>query len=224
MLLHELVHRSKNILTLVQAMIRQLGRENKSIPEFQKEVDHRLRGLGMSIRALAEVQWQGLPIRKLIETHLDVFGTVAQRIMLVGDDFMLSPEAAQNFGLVIHEATTNSIKYGALSAPSGKITVRWQSLEKDGRQMIHLVWTETGGPPARAKPQGLRHHGHQKARGRRLRRAGGDGISRIRLRVVSGSADPLFHAQTIGTDGHALRPPVGEPSPSCGQQKAAQNG
>ncbi|MCZ7930115.1 sensor histidine kinase [Agrobacterium pusense] len=148
LLLHELVHRSKNILTLVQAMIRQLGRENKSIPEFQKEVDHRLRGLGMSIRALAEVQWQGLPIRKLIETHLDVFGTVAERFVLAGDDFMLSPEAAQNFGLVVHELTTNSIKYGALSAPSGKITVRWEPVEKDGRRMLHLVWTETGGPPA----------------------------------------------------------------------------
>ncbi len=148
LLLHELVHRSKNILTLVQAMIRQLGRENKSIPEFQKEVDHRLRGLGMSIRALAEAQWQGLPIRKLIETHLEVFGTVAHRVLLIGDDFMLSPEAAQNFGLVIHELTTNSIKYGALSVPTGKITVRWQPFEKDGRQMIHLVWTETGGPPA----------------------------------------------------------------------------
>lgn len=61
---------------------------------------------------------------------------------------MLSPEAAQNFGLVIHELTTNSIKYGALSVPTGKITVRWQPFEKDGRQMIHLVWTETGGPPA----------------------------------------------------------------------------
>lgn len=148
LLLHELVHRSKNILTLVQAMIRQLGRENKSIPEFQKEVDHRLRGLGMSIRALAEVQWQGLPIRKLIETHLDVFGTVAERFKLEGDDFMLSPEAAQNFGLVVHELTTNSIKYGALSVPPGKITVSWKALEKDGRQMLHLIWTETGGPPA----------------------------------------------------------------------------
>lgn len=149
LLLHELVHRSKNILTLVQAMIRQLGRENKSIPEFQKEVDHRLRGLGMSIRALAEVQWQGLPIRKLIETHLDVFGSVSERFELSGSDFMLSPEAAQNFGLVVHELTTNSIKYGALSVPAGKIIVRWTSLEKDGRDMIQLVWTETGGPPAK---------------------------------------------------------------------------
>lgn len=148
LLLHELVHRSKNILTLVQAMIRQLGRENKSIPEFQREVDHRLRGLGMSIRALAEVQWQGLPIHKLIETHLEVFGSVAQRVTLEGDDFMLSPEAAQNFGLVVHELTTNSIKYGALSVPSGTITIRWRLHDKDGRQMIHLAWTETGGPAA----------------------------------------------------------------------------
>lgn len=148
LLLHELVHRSKNILTLVQAMIRQLGRENKSIPEFQKEVDHRLRGLGMSIRALAEVQWQGLPIRKLIETHLEVFGTVSNRVSLSGEDFMLSPEAAQNLGLVAHELTTNSIKYGALSVSEGEILIDWTGFEKEGREMIRLVWTETGGPPA----------------------------------------------------------------------------
>jgi two-component sensor histidine kinase len=61
---------------------------------------------------------------------------------------MLSPEAAQNFGLVVHELTTNSIKYGALSVALGKITVSWKPLEKDGRQMIYIVWTETGGPPA----------------------------------------------------------------------------
>ncbi len=148
LLLHELVHRSKNILTLVQAMMRQLGRENTSIPEFQKEVDHRLRGLGMSIRALAEVQWQGLPIHKLIETHLDVFGSVSGRVILDGTDFMLSPEAAQNFGLVLHELTTNSIKYGALSTSQGKITLHWKTFEKDGQDMVLVQWTESGGPPA----------------------------------------------------------------------------
>ncbi|MFP3802183.1 sensor histidine kinase, partial [Paraburkholderia sp. SIMBA_027] len=89
-----------------------------------------------------------LPIRKLIETHLDVFGTVSERFVLSGDDFMLSPEAAQNFGLVVHELTTNSIKYGALSVAAGKINVGWTAFEKDGRQIIRLVWTETGGPPA----------------------------------------------------------------------------
>lgn len=147
LVLHELVHRSKNILTLVQAMMRQLARENRTVSDFQKEVDHRLRGLGMSIRALAEVQWQGLPMKKLIETHLEVFGSVTQQIQLRGDDFMLSPEAAQNFGLILHELTTNSIKYGALSGPAGTVTIEWRTVEENERPMITLCWKENGGPP-----------------------------------------------------------------------------
>lgn len=146
--LHELVHRSKNMLTLVQAMMRQLARENTTVAEFQKEVDHRLRGLGMSITALSEVQWQGLPIRRLIETHLEVFGNVGNRIVLSGDDFMLSPEAAQNFGLIIHELTTNSIKYGALSVPSGRIELSWRRETADERDLLAIDWNEHGGPPA----------------------------------------------------------------------------
>jgi two-component sensor histidine kinase len=148
LILHELVHRSKNILTLVQAMMRQLARENTSVSDFQKEVDHRLRGLGMSIRALAEVQWQGLPMRKLIETHLDVFGSVAEQIKLHGNDFMLSPEAAQNFGLILHELTTNSIKYGALSIAAGRVDIEWRTVEENDRLMMNLSWKENGGPPA----------------------------------------------------------------------------
>jgi two-component sensor histidine kinase len=145
LVLHELVHRSKNILTLVQAMMRQLARENTTISDFQKEVDHRLRGLGMSISALAEVQWQGLPMNKLIETHLAVFGSVTQRVTPSGHDFMLAPEAAQNLGLILHELTTNSIKYGALSVPTGAVVITWDHPEDD---MLNIVWQETGGPPA----------------------------------------------------------------------------
>lgn len=149
LVLHELVHRSKNILTLVQAMMRQLARENTSIADFQKEVDHRLRGLGMSIRALTETQWQGLPINKLIETHLDVFGSVSQQVINKGEDFMLSPEAAQNLGLILHELTTNSIKYGALSVKDGIVEIEWQHSEReDGQEMITICWREKNGPPA----------------------------------------------------------------------------
>jgi two-component sensor histidine kinase len=148
LMLHELVHRSKNILTLVQAMMRQLARENTSVADFQKEVDHRLRGLGMSIRTLAEVQWQGLPMIKLIETHLEVFGSVATQVHLTGKDFMLSPEAAQNLGLIVHELSTNSIKYGALSTSNGIVSMEWQQIEDSDRTMLQICWEEENGPPA----------------------------------------------------------------------------
>lgn len=149
LVLHELVHRSKNILTLVQAMMRQLARENTSIADFQKEVDHRLRGLGMSIRALTETQWQGLPIKKLIETHLDVFGSVSKQVANKGEDFMLSPEAAQNLGLILHELTTNSIKYGALSVKNGIVEIEWnRSQREDSQEMLTICWAEKNGPAA----------------------------------------------------------------------------
>src|SRR5690606_38542997 len=49
LILHELVHRTKNILTLVQAMMRQLARQETSMEEFQKAISTRLQGLGKSI-------------------------------------------------------------------------------------------------------------------------------------------------------------------------------
>ncbi|MGP4806516.1 sensor histidine kinase [Agrobacterium cavarae] len=147
LILHELVHRSKNMLTLVQAMMRQLARENTTVPELQKEVDHRLRGLAMSISALAEVQWEGLPIHRLVKGHLEVFGSTAHQVDISGEDFLLSPEAAQNLGLILHELSTNSIKYGALSVREGRVRLHW-ALNSTDHDSVTMEWTETGGPPA----------------------------------------------------------------------------
>jgi len=147
LILHELVHRSKNMLTLVQAMMRQLARENTTVPELQKEVDHRLRGVAMSISALAEVQWDGLPIHRLVKGHLEVFGSTADQVTVSGEDFLLSPEAAQNLGLILHELSTNSIKYGALSVKEGRVRLHW-ALDPSDHDMVTMEWIEKGGPPA----------------------------------------------------------------------------
>lgn len=47
--------------------------------------------------------------------------------------------------LAVHELATNALKYGALSAPEGRVAVTWRTL--DSRAMIS--WRETGGPPVR---------------------------------------------------------------------------
>lgn len=146
LILHELVHRSKNMLTLVQAMMRQLARENTTVADFQKEVDHRLRGLAMSISALSDVQWEGLPIHRLIRTHMEVFGRTAEQVDIEGEDFILSPDAAQNFGLILHELSTNSIKYGALSDPAGRVHIRWNSKKSGDHELLNMEWVESGGP------------------------------------------------------------------------------
>jgi two-component sensor histidine kinase len=49
--------------------------------------------------------------------------------------------------MAIHELATNSMKYGALSAPGGEVTVRWSLEPIEGDQCLRLRWTESGGPP-----------------------------------------------------------------------------
>ena len=149
LILHELVHRTKNILTLVQAMMRQLARRDTTMEEFQKAVSNRLQGLGKSIEALAKEQWSGVSIRRVIEVHMSTFAEVADRVELEGEDFILKAEAVQNLGLILHELATNSVKYGALSVPHGKVRIMWKEFVGDGSPdaMLKLVWEEKDGPP-----------------------------------------------------------------------------
>lgn len=151
LILHELVHRTKNILALVQAMMRQLARKDTTMEEFQKAIGTRLQGLGRSIEALAQEQWAGVSLRRVIDIHMSTFADVADRVEVTGEDFVLKAEAVQNLGLVLHELATNSVKYGALSAHGGRVHVSWEEIA-DGDPdlpLLRLTWQERGGPEAR---------------------------------------------------------------------------
>ena len=45
--------------------------------------------------------------------------------------------------MILHELTTNAVKYGSLSVPAGHVEVEW-SRAPDG--LLMLRWGETGGP------------------------------------------------------------------------------
>jgi two-component sensor histidine kinase len=48
--------------------------------------------------------------------------------------------------LALHELATNSIKYGALSAPTGRLKIEWRT---DFTHRFWFQWAETGGPRVR---------------------------------------------------------------------------
>ena len=48
--------------------------------------------------------------------------------------------------MAIHELTTNSAKYGALSVYGGKVDVRWTVTIGATRRMLEFDWVESGGP------------------------------------------------------------------------------
>lgn len=146
-ILQELVHRTKNILSLVQAMLRQLARGTESVDELQRAVGGRLAGLAQSIEALARQQWGGIPLSTVIELQLSAVAGSMGRIETRGEDLLANANAVQNLGLVFYELATNSVKYGALSVPEGRVMIEWDvGVGEDGSRELVLRWLETGGP------------------------------------------------------------------------------
>jgi PAS domain S-box-containing protein len=148
-LMHELSHRSKNLLAVIQSIARRTARTAATMEEFESRFGQRLQGLAASHDVLVLNTWQGAPLADLVRKHLEPFVDVqSSRVELAGPDIIVGAEAAQAIGLAIHELTTNAIKYGALSLPTGKVKVSWAlDGDADTPHQLLLNWIEQGGPP-----------------------------------------------------------------------------
>jgi two-component sensor histidine kinase/PAS domain-containing protein len=150
-LLQELSHRSKNLLSIVQAIADQTLRHCSDLKEFQNRFDGRLRGLAASNTLLARGDWRGSSLSALTELQLTPFIDLpSPQVEIHGPNVDLTAEAAQAIGLVLHELATNAVKYGALSVPHGKLSIAWQVDQAPGAGGLKLDWRERGGPPVTA--------------------------------------------------------------------------
>jgi PAS domain S-box-containing protein len=155
-LMHEISHRSKNLLMVIQSIARRTARTAGSMEEFERRFERRLQGLAASHDVLVRENWHGAPLADLVRQQLVPFVEIhSSRFELAGPDVVITAEAAQAIGLAIHELATNAIKYGALSAPAGKVSVSWTL---DGSGALSLSWTEQGGPPV--SPPSRKGFGH----------------------------------------------------------------
>ena len=126
LLLRELTHRSKNLLAVIQAMARQTARHSGSVESFLTQFGARLQALAASHDLLVRESWYGASLGELIRSQLGGYldGSTAQ-VSIEGPAIALKPEAAQNLGLALHELAVNAAKFGALSVPSGRVSITW---------------------------------------------------------------------------------------------------
>jgi two-component sensor histidine kinase len=158
-LTRELNHRVKNTLANVLSILALTRRRSNSLDEFADSLQGRIRALSATHDLLTVTEWGTTPIRAVIEAELQHFREVLDdAILLEGPDLELAPNDALSFGLAVHELATNAAKYGALSVPGGKVTIRWHRGEEDhgteqAKEMIYVEveWKEVGGPPVAAE-------------------------------------------------------------------------
>ncbi len=153
LLMHEVSHRAKNMLTLVQAIAR---RTVASHPEdFIDRFEQRITALAANLDVVVKNDWKAVSLGELIHSQLGPFRDLSPRISIEGPPVEITASAAQTLGMAVHELATNAAKYGALSDAVGRVAINWEVKTDVARERRFLLsWTESGGPPV-TKPKAL---------------------------------------------------------------------
>lgn len=148
-MMRELSHRLKNSLTLVQAMVSQTLRDPPSLAAGRAALLARVVALGQAHRVLIEEHWLGTTVQRTVETALATHGgaEAAERFTVTGPAVRLGPRQTVALSMALHELATNATKYGALSCEAGRVRIAWHTSRSAAGRVLHLCWSERGGPP-----------------------------------------------------------------------------
>jgi PAS domain S-box-containing protein len=152
-LVHELDHRVKNVLASVATVAQRTGDGSASMEEFLRSFDGRIQAMANAHALLSRSRWQGASLADLVHKELAPW-TGTGNTTVEGPEVLLAPAATQPMAIVLHELATNASKYGALTTPQGRISVRWSvRREGDAPSVLVLDWIESGGPAVAAPSQ-----------------------------------------------------------------------
>ena len=152
-LLHELQHRVRNTLAVVRSIASSTGETSETVEDFASHFDGRLSALARTQMVLTRSPGQGVNLEDMVREELLAQAAQEAQIDVEGPEVSLSPKAAEVLTLSIHELVTNAVKYGALSAPAGYISVRWETFVRFGQKLVRLVWEESGVRVATTAPR-----------------------------------------------------------------------
>lgn len=144
-MINELNHRVKNTLATVQALARQTFAKPPNPKDAGAPLEvftERLIALSGAHDLLTRTGWREADMAALVEASL---GAHVERVDRSGPEVALAPHTAVGLSMVFHELATNSAKYGALSAPGGRVEVTWK--RDPVTDNLVFIWRDVGGPP-----------------------------------------------------------------------------
>jgi two-component sensor histidine kinase len=154
-LIVEIHHRMKNMLTMVTAIVRQSMRTAAGLDAAEAAISVRLHAMASAHDLLLKADWKSAGLRDVILGAIRQHDTAQGRIVLTGTDIQIVSAAIQPLMLALNELCTNAIKYGALSNDTGHVAIGW-AVDADS---LTLRWVESGGPvvaPPARKSFGMR--------------------------------------------------------------------
>ena len=140
-LMREVAHRSKNQLTVIQAMLNQSAGGTDSAADFADAFRKRVAGLARSTDLMIANAAQGVDLAELARNQLKPFVPEdAGRVKIEGPTVRIDTQTSQTLGMALHELSTNATKYGAFANNTGRVELRWTIDEES----LALTWREHG--------------------------------------------------------------------------------
>jgi PAS domain S-box-containing protein len=139
-LVGELNHRVKNILTSVQALAEQTLRTAATPELFATAFTSRLSALSHAHDLLTQEAWTGAKLEDIAQTVLQSW-IEDGRATASGPSVRTGSSQALALSMAFHELMTNAMKHGALSVPEGHVSLSWNC-----NDACEIVWVERGGP------------------------------------------------------------------------------
>lgn len=140
----ELNHRVKNLFAIVLSIVRNTGRLETDVKTANEKIQNRILALAQAHDlTISSKGTEAANLQRLIEKVMEPYVSDENILKVSGDPVGVTAEKITPLGLILHELTTNAVKYGAWADDvTGTITVEIKRLTKDS---VSLTWTESGG-------------------------------------------------------------------------------
>jgi two-component system CheB/CheR fusion protein len=149
LLAHELSHRVKNTLSVVQALATQTNGRLRTVQEYREAFLGRLQALARAHSLLLETDWRYTDLKTLAEEAVAAYRVDDPSVVEVtGDPVKITAKQGLGLSLIFHELGTNAAKYGALSRHEGRLRISWHIETDEQGRRVRLEWGEQQGPQA----------------------------------------------------------------------------
>jgi len=143
LLARELNHRVKNLFAIVQSIISSTARQETDARVAATKIRERVYALSRahSLTSSIDMQQQ-TTLAELVDAIVASQVNEYSRLHVEGPAITVIAQHVTPLGMILHELTTNAVKYGAGSCDGGQINVTWSVDPERAGQELRINWQE----------------------------------------------------------------------------------